>query len=36
MPRRLLTGDTIQVLPDNACVTFMRSSRNLIPRRPPR
>ena len=27
----LLTGDTIQVVPDNRCVTFMRSYPNMIP-----
>jgi glyoxylase-like metal-dependent hydrolase (beta-lactamase superfamily II) len=27
----LLTGDTIQVVPDNRCVTFMRSFPNMIP-----
>jgi hypothetical protein len=27
----LLTGDTIQVVADNRCVTFMRSYPNLIP-----
>lgn len=27
----LLTGDTIQVLPDNRCVSFMRSYPNMIP-----
>ena len=27
----LLTGDTIQVLPDNRCVSFMRSFPNMIP-----
>jgi len=27
----LLTGDTIQVLPDNRCVSFMRSYPNMLP-----
>ena len=27
----LLTGDTIQVLPDNRCVSFMRSFPNMLP-----